>query len=204
LKTIHLPIDPLLSTFPHNVKNLIILCYTVSLLQGNTIHCKSIKAATIKRYISAISKLHKEAGLLDPCNDFKNERLTLLTSMLNEAARWETMADRREPVTWDMVELQTHNAKNNHPDSLEAAMSDWLTLGMYGGFRLSEWAQPASKKGKVQLNRDGSPTAFIKSDLIEEKQNTYNIHFRFQKIITMEKKSPFQERAIQHAVQSRL
>ena len=80
------------------------------------------------------------------------------------------------------------------------ALADWLILGQQSGFRRKEWAQDRSyvKKHKdIQRNVDGSPSAFIISDLeFRGKNNTYldqnstkdlqracivNLKWRFQK-----------------------
>ena len=51
------------------------------------------------------------------------------------------MPNRQEPVTNDMINYIINQAEGKHKDSLEAVMRDWITLGEYTGFRLSEWAQ---------------------------------------------------------------
>eukprot|EP00957_Ditylum_brightwellii_P105997 8085928-Ditylum_brightwellii.AAC.1 len=51
------------------------------------------------------------------------------------------MSSRQESVTNDMINFIISQAKGKHKDSLEAAMRDWVTLGKYMGFCLSELAQ---------------------------------------------------------------
>ena len=86
-----------------------------------------------------------------------------------------------------MVEYQQTIAASAEPDSLDDAIADWLVLGMYTGFRLSEWAQPdASLKrtNTFQRNRDGSSTAITAQDIIFSIKNNphlFDVRWRFQK-----------------------
>jgi hypothetical protein len=66
-------------------------------------------------------------------------------------------------------------------------MADWLIIGMFAGFRLSEWAVSSSywrKHNQFPNNRDGSPTAFTRSDIRFHNDNKgayVSITWRFQK-----------------------
>ena len=55
------------------------------------------------------------------------------------------MPNRREPLTNEMVHYIQDKGKTLEKqglkDNLYLSMSNWLTLGMQGGFRISEWAQ---------------------------------------------------------------
>ena len=86
-------------------------------------------------------------------------------------------------------------------DNLHLAMSNWMTLGMQAGFRISEWAQtnsPPTIADNFKRNVDGTSTAFRTDDLIffskgKKKINTIkslvqlknnklvNLRWRFQK-----------------------
>ena len=62
-------------------------------------------------------------------------------------------------------------------DNLYTTLIDWLILGQQSGFRRKEWAQDRSyaKKHKViQRNVDGSPSAFIITDMeFRDKHNKW-------------------------------
>ena len=54
---------------------------------------------------------------------------------------------------------------NKRPDSLESIPYNWIALGIFYDFRLSEWAQNASDKTKPLTGVSGLPLAFIFPDL---------------------------------------
>eukprot|EP00957_Ditylum_brightwellii_P103488 7885533-Ditylum_brightwellii.AAC.1 len=82
------------------------------------------------------------------------------------------MPNRQEPVTLDMLKILTKLAENEQDDHFLAAVRDWLILGSYTGYRLSEWAQERrhARKGTYAIwdknkGGDGSVKAFIMGDL---------------------------------------
>ena len=146
-------------------------CYAVSLTSNETIFCKSIKASTVNLYISDAAKLAIFNNHPDPTKNSLSQKSSYITNVVNEHKRWELMPNRREPLTYMMVDfsfLQAYgsgSAQSN--DSIEAALTDWLILGMQTGMRKSEWCQDRhilNTTGGVIPNRDGSPSAFILSD----------------------------------------
>eukprot|EP00957_Ditylum_brightwellii_P162337 12360798-Ditylum_brightwellii.AAC.1 len=83
------------------------------------------------------------------------------------------MPNKQEPVTTEMILLQIKVSLKSNEDTLDAAMRDWLIIGHYVGFRLSEWAheQKLVNKGIFATNdpadgRDGSAKAFTLEDFI--------------------------------------
>ena len=67
-----------------------------------------------------------------------------INDILKELKRWESVPNRREPVTKEMVEYIISKGKSmskGNPDNLYSAMADWLILGEQTGFRRNEWAQ---------------------------------------------------------------
>jgi hypothetical protein len=68
-----------------------------------------------------------------------------ITARIKEIKRWESKIDHRKPLTVDMIHFKkkkkTTLCRPSSPHSLEQAMYDWETTGIYAGFRLSEWAQ---------------------------------------------------------------
>ena len=94
-------------------------------------------------------------------------RPKLLTKVLAEHKRWETMPNRREPFTKSMLLWVLSQAKGQPFLSLAASIADWCLLALYFGFRLSEFLQTEEniRKGVIQRNIDGLPQAFILSDV---------------------------------------
>jgi len=59
-------------------------------------------------------------------------------------------------------------AQTSHPDAYDAAVFDWLLLGIFAGFRKTEWMQDTflykSTKTYQLVDKDGSSRAFIADD----------------------------------------
>ena len=161
--------------------------YVVYLGMGHTLLCKTIKAKTIHTYVSEAAKLiqrrretyakvHPQAGLtwFSPiCAHGSAVLAPEITACLKEIERWESKIDRREPLTVDMIHYQKTLCQESKPHSLEQAMYDWETTGIYAGYRLSEWAQEehVQRLDQVKLAIDGEPTAFLINDLEFRKDN---------------------------------
>ena len=124
--------------------------FAIHLSEGSSLHCKTIKSHTIDRYLLNISKVcraahptNRDPRKLPPSSPDKYS--PDLKGIIAEIRRWETMPNRVEPLTPEMVDHAVHLATKSHPDSLIAAIAPWLDLGLYTGFRRIEWAQPSSK-----------------------------------------------------------
>ena len=162
-------------------KNYILACYTASLTESETLLCKSIRTATVKKYLDAVSEMFVLANLHDPIKNLQGVRSPYIEAVLKEHLRWETVPNRREPLTYKMVDFayQTLLERMIHdtdflPDSLEECLCDWLILGMQTGARLSEWCQDHAKLNKTKTtekNIDGTPKAFIFNDFHFLNQN---------------------------------
>jgi hypothetical protein len=147
---------------------------------GNTILAKAIKATTVERYLRAAAKIHTSQGHCNPILDLQKRRYYLITEIIIETKRWESMPNRREPLTWAMVEyLQTLKC---FPSSLLAALTDWFIVGMFAGFRLSEWGQPANlpSTSPYQQGRRGDSLAVTATDIQFTSQG-FSITWRYQK-----------------------
>lgn len=173
-------------------KNYILACYVMHLCMGNNLVCRSIKADTIEAYLQAATSYFTSQGRPSPAWDGGSGRASIINDILVEARRWETIANRREPLTWKMVSYQQRVASSFPPNSLDAALADWFIVGMFAGFRLSEWAQPRSYLSKTkaanapvyQLGRHQDSLAITAAD-IEFGQNDFgnffSITWRYQK-----------------------
>lgn len=175
-----------------STKNYIMGCYLIHLSLGNTLLCKSIKTDTIEEYLNEAIKYYTSTGRPNPTWDGSARRSSVVNDILVEARRWESIADRREPITWTMVTFQQQLASKHPSTTIDAALADWMVLGMYTGFRLSEWAQPsdyaakAKKKGlpPYQLGRHKDSLAITASDIgfgTNERGSFVSITWRYQK-----------------------
>ena len=134
--------------------------YAMHVGTGQTLLCKTIKVATVKQYVRAAATLLALFG--DTTRDYRKNYATdtaissTLSSVFNELARWESVPNRREPFTLEMLmclkqETQTTSMDR---DSLMMAMADWCECGLFAGLRLAEWAQDAHCSDIVHYKRD--------------------------------------------------
>ena len=161
-------IDPCMPKNKQEDRAFLIACYLLHLAQGSTLLCRSIKSGTLTECIRAAAKLCVPTELMDPRLDKFGRKSEFIEKMLHKCKRWELMADRQEPVTAAMLDYIIDLAdKDSLPDYLLSAMADWLVLGKYTGFRISEWAQYAKDVKKEKFGRaiDGSLLALIFEDL---------------------------------------
>ena len=116
-------------------------CYTAYLAAGNTLYCKTIKSGTIKRYLTAASEFSVPAQMVNPCLNIMGKQCVYIKDILNESRRWESIPDRREPLTKDMVQYVINKGKTlakANPDNIYSALGDWFILGLQAG--LEEWS----------------------------------------------------------------
>ncbi len=169
-----------LAQAPLQTQNYVLACYTMHLTLGNTILAKCIKSTTVKNYLSAAAKLHTSQGHCNPTLNLQQRRYHLIIDILTESKRWEDMPNRREPLTWTMIEyLQTIPCEST---SLLAALTDWFIVGMFAGFRLSEWAQPDNLPSGTlfQRGRRFDSLAITATDIQFTSQG-FSITWRYQK-----------------------
>ena len=146
-------------------------CYAADLVSGENLLCMTLKAGTILRYLQAAAELSTHDNIMNPCLDSTGKQSKHIKDIIHEVKRWESVPDRREPLTKNMIEYIYNKGiklAKFKKDNLYMALADWLILGQQSGFRRKEWAQDRSyvKKHKdIQRNVDGSPSAFIISDM---------------------------------------
>lgn len=134
--------------------------YAQHLGTGNSLHCKSIKAATIQQYIQSVASFLALFG--EHPRDYRKEISTdtrlsqVLTSVFDEIKRWESVPNRREPFTLEMLaDMTAHSAVAGcGEDSLQVALADWFECGLFAGLRLSEWAQEAQHSSMEAYKRN--------------------------------------------------
>ena len=187
----------------------LVACYAVSLSDGNTIKKKIITKSTLKLYLAVVTEI---TGVSTKSNTYNPKsphfhHMTaptskLILNVINEHGKWDKVKKKREPMSQAMVEEFKRQAQEAHTDSYEAALVDWLTIGVQAGFRKSEWlhddTKPTEFGTQFHLNPDGSNKPFIADDfslaVIQEpsckkykkrkkieKENFLRIKWRFQK-----------------------
>jgi hypothetical protein len=170
--------------------------YTAHLACGQSVSCRAIKSGTMVKHLLDIAKLVMRASPRDPRkrNQLAKGLAPEIQDILDEVKRWEDIPNRREPFTIEMrqylVQLLESHPHIHGPDSALAAICDFCGMGIYDGFRLSEWAQPTahSELNKPQLNRRGDPMAFCLGDvrfLTPDK-----VRVPTEEVITMNVKDP--------------
>jgi len=146
--------------------------YAVHLATGNAVACRSIKAATIEKYLRNVAKFCTRDNPRDPRKSEQTQKPLALNiqGVIKEVQRWENVPDRREPFTIEMLRylqyLYTSQPHIYGPDSFLAVLIDYFSMSLYDGFRLSEWAQPNdhAELDNPNINRRGDPTAFCLDD----------------------------------------
>ena len=107
--------------------------------------------------------------MINPTLDIHGKQSHYIRDIIKETRRWESIPNRKEPITKEMVEYIIHKGNENkkNPDNIYSALGNWLVLGLQTGFRRKEWAQDRTylkKHNDIQRNVDGSSAAFILSD----------------------------------------
>ena len=107
--------------------------YALSLALGNTIRSKCIQSTTIGKYINAACDWITDHNEMIPQITNKGVRAPLISAVLKEHKRWESIPNRREPLTKDMLLYIINQALPQPLLSLGQALADWFTLGMQAG-----------------------------------------------------------------------
>lgn len=144
-------------------------CYAAHLASGSSLHCKSIKATTIKKYLLNIAKFLEHYLPFDPRKQetAPDTLATCVQAVINEVSRWEGIPRRNEPYTIEMQEdIESRSTDSDH-SSLQSAMTDWGIVCLHMGPRNTEWAQPKGKSNIInpKLNKFNEPAAFTLRDL---------------------------------------
>ena len=103
IKTMKLCNSVDLKEFTTLTRNTIMACYDAHLAAGHTLLYKCIKSGTISKDLSTVIDLSKPAQMMNPTIDIIGKQSQLITDIIHECKRWESIPNRREPVTKDMV-----------------------------------------------------------------------------------------------------
>ena len=167
-----------------------------SLFTGDNCSNISVRASTVKGYLIAAQQLILTAGYrhtdglpLDKDNSKESDMF------IAKVKKYETLPNRREIIDDNMLEIFYKQSLAAPEDSLDQAFFDWLAVGRYTGFRLSEWAQTrkltyeyvdGTEEARAMINSDWQ--CFDKDGKLLEKTpgnlpHLYkvNIKWRYQK-----------------------
>ncbi|KAL7524868.1 hypothetical protein ACHAXR_000751, partial [Thalassiosira sp. AJA248-18] len=134
--------DPCLPSHPLQARNYLIACYAVSLVRGDTLKHKAIRAGTIRGYVKAVCKLHTDRHLPSPYS----APTDYIAIVIKAVKKYEKVKNRRSMIHDEMIHHMEALRQSLHPDSLEAAIIDWIYLGRFVGYRSIEWCQVARKR----------------------------------------------------------
>ena len=123
--------------------------YAIHLATGSSIYLRTLKPATIKQYVYAVSSFLAYFSGQDFRKDVDRDAAmgSVLGPVYRALDQFDSLPDRREPWTPAMQRrLESHAIpwRTSSPNGVCCTLSDWFALGLCAGFRLSEWAQPAS------------------------------------------------------------
>jgi hypothetical protein len=124
-----------------------------------------VRCATIKNYVADAASLMINLGGLeyDPRWEPGSTRVyaTQLHAIFKEVLRFETIPDRREPFTIEMLDSMHTDTYGLHAeDSIFNALRDWFVIGLHAGVRKVEWAQEANVRTLADVEVvDGFGTA---------------------------------------------
>ena len=145
--------------------------YATHLATGSSLHCRSLKAGTIRSYLLDVAKFLGRFRDVDP--RFQSTADTKLApaiaKVLVEVQRWESVPNRREPFTLEMQAFIARQAEAQKDDCcLDAALANWTMCNLYAGCRGVEWMQTNSTHLDIKSNhknRFGNAYAFTLNDV---------------------------------------
>ena len=140
-----------------------VVCYTRNLVYGSNIRNLDLRAETVELYLKAVSKLFTQRGFDSPV-DFRNP-VDKSIRIIENVRRWQKVPNRREALTPEMIELIISNGRRANPDSFEAAMADWVSVGIYNGQRLAEFGQ--KKQFEIDYHETPQGRRIMKASLQE-------------------------------------
>ncbi|KAL7530400.1 hypothetical protein ACHAXR_003476, partial [Thalassiosira sp. AJA248-18] len=141
VETIDLDQDPMLPHHDIQARNYLIACFAVSLVRGETLQGTNIRHATIRNYVQAVCRLHRDRDLPSPYG----APVDYISIVLKAVKKFEKQPNRREMIHDEMFHHIESRRSSFHEDSLEAALIDWLYLGRFVGYRGIEWCQKTMK-----------------------------------------------------------
>lgn len=163
--------DPYCLTMDTRRYQLQMALYAQHLATGSTLMCQSIRLNTIKLYVRQVN------GFFMLFNRWETNPLMVpgtttffreLKGVYDEVSRWESLPDRREPFTVEMLNAMHDGTFGSHHDhfSLFSCCRDWFGSGMYTGYRRTEFCQDSRRSVDTPLtNIFGDTQAFCLDDV---------------------------------------
>ena len=145
--------------------------YATHLATGSSIYSRSIKAATITSYLADVAKFIGRFRDIDPryVSSTDTKLAPVISKVLAEQRRWESVPNRREPFTLAMyAHIAAVAATSPDSCSLENAMANWTLCNPYAGCRGIEWAQSSTTSAPLYAyhrNRFDHAYAFTLADV---------------------------------------
>ena len=124
--------------------NFAMACYAVFLATGHSLRCRSIRSDTIKIYLHNAATFVSRFDAKDRDARKKEGETKLcpaVAAVIGIVKRYEDMKNRREPFTLGMLHLLLSKVYFFSDDSSKAALADWFTIGLHGGYRRAKWCQ---------------------------------------------------------------
>ena len=132
--------------------NVQLALYATHLATGSTLHCRTIKSATINGYITDVAKFLSRFRDVDPrfASPADTKIAPIISKVIQEQRRWETVPNRREPFTMALQNILSQKAtESNDSYSFDTAIADWTLCNMYAGCRGIEWAQTSTTQAQL-------------------------------------------------------
>jgi hypothetical protein len=119
--------------------------HAAHLATGSSLLCKSIKAATVKKYLLNVAKFLSNFSRRDVRKEGPTSQglAEPIKAVLVEMERWEKVPSRREPFTVEMQEYLNEQTASLPSSNKRVIFSKWSMCGLCGAFRLNEYAQHA-------------------------------------------------------------
>ena len=134
--------EPSLTQLPPPTRSGVMMLYLLSLQHGHTLEGKLIRTDCQRAYLLTAASWAVQAGLPSPVYSdstqfppAKAPLLPQLQRLIDNQKNWQGPKDRKEPITPAMLIQMANFVSSMLPDSDEAAMYDWSTLGISTGHR---------------------------------------------------------------------
>jgi len=151
-----------MADLPLQAQNYALACYAVSLAQGETLWGGLIRSRTLRNYIKSALSFWKRRSLPSPNGASYNYIELIIKTM----EKFENIDERQYMIYDSMLEWLDTYCASLPPDSAERAALDWIKLGLYTGFRRSEWCQTSlTSYERVEELAHRPARALIASDL---------------------------------------
>ena len=132
----------------------LLACFTLTLLDGNSIQGKKIRCKTIKNYLTAINDYFEANDEPKPV-DFTAKKSKVI-KLITAQEKFESMPARRLPLTPRMqYKIMIEKTIGADPLGLAALIGNVLGTGRYTGYRKGEIMQDKDDEVQIYITPDG-------------------------------------------------